>query len=184
MTARVLKKVVLFVALAVAGGLTVFGAADGLAQDKRTISWKTSGEHTKYTQQHAIDVGDIPGHQIRILELHRTFPANPPVFEGVKVVEDWTRGYSDYVNVNGRAWGYSVLLLEGGDKIFCQWDGASQTIVIADGSRKSTYTGTLRLTGGTGKFQGIRGTLRGVFAFDPKAGLNEGQNEGEYWLEK
>ena len=97
---------------------------------------------------------------------------------------DWTRGYSDYVNVNGRAWGYSVLLLEGGDKIFCQWDGASQTIVIADGSRKSTYTGTLRLTGGTGKFQGIRGTLRSVFRFDPKEGLNEGQNEGEYWLEK
>ena len=184
MTTFISNGVRVFVALSVAAGLTVLVTSDGRAQDKRTISWKTSGEHTKFTQQHTIDVGDVPGHQIRILELHRTFPANPPVFEGVKVVEDWTRGYSDYVNVNGRAWGYSVLLLEGGDKIFCQWDGASQTIVIADGSRKSTYTGTLRLTGGTGKLQGIRGTLRSVFAFDLKAGLNEGQNEGEYWLEK
>ena len=184
MTTFISNGVRVFVALSVAAGLTVLVTSDGRAQDKRTISWKTSGEQTQFTQQHTIDVGDVPGHQIRILELHRTFPANPPVFEGVKVVEDWTRGYSDYVNVNGRAWGYSVLLLEGGDKIFCQWDGASQTIVIADGSRKSTYTGTLRLTGGTGKFQGIRGTLRSVFAFDLKAGLNEGQNEGEYWLEK
>src|SRR5437899_12112383 len=170
----------LLAALAVVG----FATAEGSAQDKLKISGKALAANTKYTQQHTIDVGDVPGHQIRILELHRTFPANPPVFEGVKVVEDWTRGYSDYVNVNGRAWGYSVLLLEGGDKIFCHWDGASQTIVNRDGSRKSTYTGTLRLTGGTGKFQGIRGTLRSVFRFDPKEGLNEGQNEGEYWLEK
>ena len=184
MTPIIRRGLALLIALSVAAGLTVVGAADGWAQDKRTISWKTSGEHTKFTQQHTIDVGDIPGHQIRILELHRTFPANPPVFEGVKVVEDWTRGYSDYINVSGRAWGYSVLLLENGDKIFVQWDGTSHTIASADGSRKSTFTGTLRLTGGTGKFQGIRGTLRSVFAFDLKAGLNEGQNEGEYWLEK
>jgi hypothetical protein len=68
MTARVRKGILLFVALAVAAGLTAFGATDAQAQDKRTISWKTSGEHTKYTQQHTIDVGDVSGHQIRILE--------------------------------------------------------------------------------------------------------------------
>jgi hypothetical protein len=184
MTTCARKGIALFVTLAVVAGLAVLGLAHAQVEDKRAISWKTSGAHTKYTQQHAIDVGDVPGHQIRVLEIHRTFPANPPVFEGVKVVEDWSRGYSDYVNVNGRAWGYGVLLLEQGDKIFYQWDGASHTIVNADGSRKSTYTGTTRLTGGTRKFQGIRGSLRGSFVFDPKAGMNEGQTEGEYWLEK
>jgi len=31
-----------------------------------------------YTQQHTLDVGDIPGHQIRIHEVHRTYPNDKP----------------------------------------------------------------------------------------------------------
>ena len=184
MTTFTRNGITLLTALTVAVGLTVLCAADAQAQDKHPIAYKTSGEHTKYTQQHTIDVGDVSGHQIRILELRRTFPSNAPVFDDVKVVEDWTRGYSDYVSVTGRAWGYGVLILENTDKIFYQWDGASHAVASADGSRKSTYVGSVRLTGGTGKFRGIRGLLRSHFTFDPKAGLNEGQNEGEYWIEK
>lgn len=172
------------VALTVFAALSLFAAPQAWAQQKHQISYKNQGQNTKYVQQHTIDVGDIPGHQVRIYEIQTKFPNDPPVFEGVRVVESRASGYSDYVDINGRHWGYSTLVLENGDKIFTRNDGSSQTIVNADGSKKSTATGVTMLTGGTGKFRGIQGTLRYVTIFDPKAGLNEGQTEGVYWIEQ
>jgi hypothetical protein len=165
-------------------GLIAFGSTAGWGQEKHKISFKSLAANTKYTQQHAIDVGDMPGHQVRVYELHRTFPTNPPMFEGVKVVESWTRGLTDYVDLNGRVSGYTVWVLENGDKIFSQLDGTSQTTVNPDGSKRSVASTVLRLTGGTGKFLKIQGLLRQTSIFDPVAGLNEQQGEGEYWMEK
>jgi hypothetical protein len=48
----------------------------------------------------------------------------------------------------------------------------------------SSYTTVTTLTGGTGKFSTIRGTLRGVEATDFKTGLSGVKTEGEYWFEK
>jgi hypothetical protein len=75
-----------------------------------------------------------------------------------------------------------VTSLENGDKIFAQFDGTSQTTVAPDGSKKSTFTGVTRYTGGTGKYVGIRGFLRTSVVFDPDKNVNQQQTEGEYWL--
>ena len=75
-------------------------------------------------------------------------------------------------------------MLENGDKIFSQYSGTSQTTVSSDGSKKSTFTGVTRYTGGTGKYKGIRGLLRASTNFDPEKNVNLQQTEGEYWLEK
>src|SRR6185369_16304366 len=115
---------------------------------------------------HVIDVGDVPGHQVRILELHRTFPDDKPNCEGLKRVESWNRSYSDYTDRNGHVWGYLIVVLENGDKVFGELDGTSQTIVQPDGSKKSTTTEVTRYTGGTGKYQGIRGIQLGTTVFD------------------
>jgi hypothetical protein len=171
-------------ALTAAFGLTVFGPREGWPQEKQKISFNVPAADARYTKQYVIDVGDVRGHQIRIFELHRTYSAGPPVFAGVKVVESWTRGYSDYVNLNGRVWGYGVFVLENGDKIFSQYDGASQTTVNPDGEWRSTATTVSRLIGGTGKFRAIQGTLKAVSVFDPSTGFNDAQTEGEYWIEK
>lgn len=171
-------------AIAASTGAALLPFSEGLAQQKCRQSGQNLAQDTKYTQQHVIDVGDVPGHQVRILELHRTPSNAKPNCEGLKVVESWSRGYSDYVNTNGRAWGYSVSVLENGDKIFSQWSGTTHTTVNPDGSKKTTYTGTNTLTGGTGKYRGIRGMGRDLTTFDPKAGFNEGQWEEEYWLEE
>jgi hypothetical protein len=48
----------------------------------------------------------------------------------------------------------------------------------------SHYTNVTTLTGGTGKFRGIRGTLRGAGVTDFKTGPSAINTEGEYWLEK
>ena len=59
----------------------------------------------------------------------------------------------------------------------------NQTVVAANGSKKMSGLGVITLTGGTGKFRGIRGTLRGTVVFNPREGYIERQNEGEYWIE-
>src|SRR6266571_4000173 len=72
---------------------------DVLAQQR--LVFKVAAENTKYTQQHAIDVGDVSGHQVRLFEIHRTYPSNAPVIKGMKIVESWTRGITNYTNNNG-----------------------------------------------------------------------------------
>lgn len=184
MKASVLKGITILVAIFVGAGLTSFGVSEGRAQERHKISYNWPAKSTKYTQQHAIDVGDMPGHQIRIYELHRIWPKSPPAFGGVKVKEEVLYGYSDYMDLNGRSSGYYHYVLENGEKIFGRFDGTSQTISNQDGSRKSTFTAVVTLIDGTGKFRGIRGMARYKAIFDPKADLNEGQVEGEYWIEK
>ena len=170
-------------ALVIGARLFVLGPGDCGAAETRTIFYKSLPANSKFTQQHTLDVGDVPGHQVRIYEHHRTFPTNPPTFDGARVSEVWNRAYSDYTNLNGRAWGYSIYSLENGDKIFARYEGATQSAVGSDGSRKTTFAGVITLTGGTGKFRGIRGLIRTTSTFDPKANVSETQDEGEYWLE-
>jgi hypothetical protein len=173
------------VIVTIVAALTILAAADGWAQQKHKISGKMLAENTKYTQQYSIDVGDVPGHQVRIFEMDRKFPTDPPLFLGVRVTELWIRGYSDYIDLNGRAAEYSIFLLENGDKVFARNESVSQTTVDpATGAKRSTATNVAAITGGTGKFLGIRGTIRFSAVFDPKTGMNENQFDGEYWMEK
>jgi len=159
-------------------GLCATGIA--AAQEKQRVSFKASAENSKYTQQLFIDVGDAPGHQVRVYELRRTFPSNPPLINGMKLVEQWSRGTSDYTDGNGTNTTYQVWVLENGDKFFARISLIAQSA----GSGKSSLTSVGPITGGTGKFAGIHGMLRQVGMADPKAGLAETQTEIEYWMEK
>ena len=85
---------------------------------------------------------------------------------------------------NGRSVGYYIEVMENGDRIFSRYEGTAQAVQSAEGATKRTYHGVRTIVGGTGKFKGIRRTVRNTVIFDPKAGLNEGQGEGEYWIEK
>jgi hypothetical protein len=153
------------------------------AQEKCKMKWEVPPANASYTQQHVIDVGDVPGHQVRIFEVHRTFPNDRPNCEGLRRVEEWSPGYSDYIDRNGRAWGYIVTDFENGDKMFGEWSGTSQTTVAADVSKKSTFSGVVVYTGGTGRYRGIRGLRRDSIVFDPEKNVSDAQAEAEYWLE-
>jgi hypothetical protein len=56
----------------------------------------------------------------------------------------------------------------------------------ATGSVRGSYHGVSRMTGGTGKFSRIRGTIADANDFDndPKAGYNRAESKGEYWFEE
>jgi hypothetical protein len=169
-------------ALALALGIGI--SADAGAQSRTKVVYQVSAAETKYTQQHSIPVGDMPGHEIRIYEIQRTLK-DGPMIEGVRLKEVWSRGYSNYVEMNGPSQVYVIYVMENGDKMFGHADLVSQsTEKNPDGSFKSTATVTGTLTGGTGKFMGIRGLTRTKVVADVKAGTNSQQSEIEYWMAK
>ena len=174
------RRTLILTTIALLGLVVGLPAADAVAQQKQRISYKVSAENSKYTQQHVIDVGDVPGHQVRVYEIYRSFPSDAPVINGLKVKETWTRATSDYTDGNGTSTTYGVMTMENGDKIFTR--GA--LIAQSAGGGKLTATGVSTITGGTGKLAGIQGTSRSVTQADLKAGFNETQNELEYWMEK
>jgi hypothetical protein len=164
-------------------GSVAFAAGGAAAQERQKYSFKQPSDAVaKYTQQLAIDVGDVAGHQVRVAETHTTYATDAPVYQGVKVKEGWVRVLSDYIEGSGHFTGYSVGFLENGDKIFGHLEGITKTTIASDGA-KTTKTDTVTtLIGGTGKFRGIRGTIRGQALTDFKT-TTGGISEGEYWIE-
>jgi hypothetical protein len=157
-----------------------FPAGDAAAQQKQHVSYKTTTENSKYTQQNVIDVGDVPGHQVRIYEIHRTYPTNQLAIGGLKLVEQWTRGTSDYIDNNGSSTTYGVYVLENGDKFFVRSALVAQS--TAPGKLSNSVVGTI--TGGTGKLAGIQGIVRSTGTAEPKAGVNDNVTEIEYSIGK
>ena len=155
-------------------------AGDAIAQQMQRVSYKTPAANSKYTEQHVVDVGDVPGHQVRLFVLHRTFPTNAPTINGVKLKETTSRGLSDYIDTNGFNTNYVEYLMENGDKFFVRQTTVSQSTMAADGARKNIATGSGVITGGTGKFATIKGVVRTTNIFDAKAGINDGESEIEY----
>ena len=170
----------MFAAVVVFGSVT----SQTSGQEKHKYSFVTPPGVSVYTQQHEIEVGDVPGHKVRIYEIRSKFADEAPRYAGVKVVEGWSRALSDHTNGTGHASGYGVVVLENGDKIFSRFETLAHAVVESDGSRKGSYTSVATLTGGTGKFSTIRGTLHSAGSTDFKAGLSNVKTEGEYWFEK
>src|SRR5262245_21875591 len=138
-------------------GLLLLCSSSSLAQEKHKVSWSARPENTKYTAQHVLEIGDVPGHILRMIEIRRTFPENAMTIEGLKVVEDVSRGTTDLIAGNGVGSGYTTAKLENGDLMFSQWQNTVQTVVNQDGSRKTVFVGTYITTGGTGKARGVKG---------------------------
>jgi hypothetical protein len=165
--------------------LMLLGTSASWAQQRQVVKFDAPAANTKYTEQHSIPVGDVAGHDIRIFENIRTFPKDPLVIGDVRVKEWWTHGFTDFIETNGLGTAYHTLLMENGDKIFIRVNFVAQSVVSADGSKKGANNLIAGpITGGTGKFLGIRGMLRLAASFDPKSGFNESKGEIDYWMEK
>jgi hypothetical protein len=158
-------------------------AAWSQSQQKAKVSFEVPAQNSKYTQQHTMNVGDMPGHTFRLFEIQRTFPKDPPMFAGVQVKDYWTRGESDTVGGNGPVLAYYVFNMANGDKMFGRYEGIAQA-TAGPSSDERTVVGNLVLTGGTGKLRGIRGTLRALTDVNISKGVNDTKYEGEYWVEE
>jgi hypothetical protein len=112
--------------------------AGASAEERCKFSYDASASQTKNPQRLMMDVGDIPGHKVGSYEQRRTYSVPKPICEGRKIVEQWSHGFRDLIDRNGRSWGYLVLTLDYGDKIYGQFSGTVQTVVAADGWAKTS----------------------------------------------
>ena len=153
-------------------------------QEKFSYSHSSPPDTSKYLRDYSIEVDDVPGHKVRIVEIQRTFTKDHPVIMGTKVLEMWFRGFTDYGANGGPGHGYETWILEDGNKVFLESVFLSSTEATATGSRKGASHATVRFLGGTGKYASIRGSLSSSAEFDtdPKNGYNRPASKGEYWF--
>ena len=156
------------------------------AQEKYSYSHSSPPQASRYVHEYIIDVDDVAGHKVRIVEVQRTYTKDHPVIMGTKVVETWFRGFTDYIGGNGPGHGYETWILEDGNKLFLESIFLSSTEPTATGSRRGTSHSTGRFVGGTGKYSSIQGVLISSVEFDtdPKTGYNRPAGRGEYWFAK
>lgn len=153
------------------------------AQEKQTVAFTLPAGSIHYLQEQTIEVGDVPGHKLRIFESRIDYQNIKLAFGGVRVKEVFTRGSSDYTNGNGTSSNYSVYLLEDGNKLFARDIGVAQTAANADGAITFRSTVVATFIGGTGKFRGIKGQLRGNVVRVPGDSVAKADVTGEYWIE-
>lgn len=165
------------------------------AQEKHRARFSSGATDSEYTQQHAIDIGDAPGHQLRIYELHRSYGKQGAVLiDGVALQEAWIRAVSDYTDLNGLGSAYVTYVMANGDKIYGRANFVAQKKSGgAEGGEEAAGAGgaggglknltVVAITGGTGRFARIRGIVKAETIADPVAGINENKSEIEYWLE-
>jgi hypothetical protein len=108
------------IAMCLTGGALFIGN-QALAQQKQHVSFKALAENSKITQQQNIEIGDVPNHVVRIFETHRTYPNDPPLINGLSIVEEWDRGTADYIDGNGPVTvQYTVYVMENGGRFFAR----------------------------------------------------------------
>src|SRR3989442_1095610 len=129
------------------------------AQEKYSYSPSSPPQASRYVHEYTIDVDDVPGHKVRIVEIQRTYTKDHPMIMETKVVESWFRGFTDYIGSGGPGHGYETWILEDGNKLFLESVFVSSTEPTATGSRRGTSHFTSRFVGGTGKFSSIQGRL-------------------------
>jgi len=152
-------------------------------QQRQIVSFDAPAVGNMFTQQYAIDIGDAPGHQLRIFELVRTYSKDAPTIEGVHLKEAWIRGMTDYTDSNGLGTSYVPYVMEDGEKIYAYGHFLAHRDASAGETMLKNMT-ELTVTGGTGRFLAIRGIVRAETLSDNVAGINQNKSEIEYWMEK
>ena len=166
------------------GAISLSATNNVWAQQRYQYSYSAAPASSRYVQRHNIDVAGLPGHEIVIYEIQRTYTSDQPLVMGLKVVETWSYGLTDQVNGVGTTEGYNTWILEDGTKVFLDFHGTVYGELTSTGFRRGTYHGVSRFVGGTGRFSAIRGTLTEDVEYytDPKIGYNRPVNRGEYWF--
>lgn len=125
------------------------------------------------TKVEAVDVGDAEGHRLRMGDaVGIAFNAAGGGF--LDAAEYVVKTIADEGKTGGITMGYKIFTTQDGSKAFARFEGKRQT---AGGPAE----GTFQFTGGTGKFQGLKGSGT-WWAVGVGPGLTYDRMEGEYEL--
>jgi hypothetical protein len=157
-------------------GLTVLLSAfagSALAQTQVSGTLKCGDKAgTEYT----VEVGDHPGHVLRLSKSPCTWTA-PLEIAGLKSTAYSGAAAAEIDGPKAQARGYAVITMDNGDKAYAHYQ---DTGTVTEGGKTITFEGTWSFTGGSGKLKGLKGkgTYKGSFT----DGAATDQIEGEYTL--
>jgi hypothetical protein len=149
------------------------------AEKKKIMGTHKSGPVISHTVV-PLGPGDDPKHELVVLDIHRdtTTSSDPDWNEAEHIVYE----QHDQVAGTGTHWGYDTNLFKNGDIEYGTYEGTFKTTFKEDGSwKETTWEGTFKVIGGTGKFKNIKGsgTYRGK-ATAAEGAITEFEGEVEY----
>jgi hypothetical protein len=123
-----------------------------------------------------VSPGDDPKHELNLTIRRDTTTSSDPDWDGT---EEMVYDYGDSVAGTGTHRGYTRRLYKNGDTTYGSFEGAHKTTKKEDGSSETTWEGTWKFTGGTGKFKDVKGggTYRGKATAEGAATEFEGEVE-------
>ena len=121
------------------------------AQKKEVTYVKT---YSKTISKSSFAIDDMPNHEVVQEVLLQKSKFSSPDFEPV---EEWIHIQTDQTDGTGSHKGYYIEIHSGGEQTYGTFDGKHKTVVKDDGSWASTWEGTYRYVGETGKYKSIKG---------------------------
>jgi len=122
--------------------------------------------HTQKVE--TMEVGDVPGHIMGVSHgVGLAFYTKGP--DAGKIATRTGITIFDIINGKGTYSGHEVKTFQDNASVFVKYSGTQTPI---DGGKKTAYDGTWEITGGTGRFEGMKGTgtLKGERVGSPKTG--------------
>jgi hypothetical protein len=164
--------------------LGLLPALASAADERHAVAFDLGAAELQYHKKYRVAVSDVPGHVLRLQESSREFVPGAFTLGTVAVVSLREWGTADLIDENGTESAYLVFTLADGNRVLGRYRGTIESRRWPDGSRHYDLRGTVELTGGSGAFETIRGTIRTWQAVDPGADSNQGRAEGEVWFER
>jgi len=136
----------------VAVALASFGFS-GQAAEKKELSYVKT--YSKSISKSSFSIDDVPNHEVVQEVLLQQSKFSSPDF---KPTEEWIHIQTDQTDGTGTHKGYYIMFHQGGEQTYGTFDGRHKTVTKDDGSWASTWEGTYRYVGGTGKYKNIKGS--------------------------
>ena len=121
--------------------------------EKRDQTYVKTGNRS--ISKSAIALTESPNHEISQEVLLQNSKYSSPDFQ---VTEEWIYIQSDQIDGTGTHKGYYTYVLKGGEQTYGTFEGSHKTVAKEDGSWLTTWDGTYKYLGGTGKYKNIKGT--------------------------
>jgi hypothetical protein len=121
--------------------------------EKREQTYVKTGART--LSKTSMTLTEAPNHEItQEIQLQSSKYANPDF----PLDEEWIYLHTDQTDGTGTHKGYYTYVMKGGDQAYGDFEGTHKTVSKPDGTWLTTWEGTYRYLGGTGKYKNIKGS--------------------------
>ncbi|MDH4068838.1 MAG: hypothetical protein OEV30_00285 [Ignavibacteria bacterium] len=123
------------------------------AMEKKIISG--SGQSVRLSTVYSVYPGDSPDHEVRYTIRHDLHTSGNPDWNNAQSI---LYGLLDQMGTNGTHTGYQIYTHSDGDQSFTKHSGKQSLQPAGGGKMEVHFEGTFEWTGGTGKFEYMRGS--------------------------